>query len=236
MIILDALYRHKIDKFGLLCIVAAFIGYTCIYLSPAQWNNKSAELSLRILLYNFKDATSVYSSFGILACIALILLILNHYQKTDIKTILLGFVFILGSLAANYIMVFASYYHERSAVAAFTLLLTAIMILLTPLLGNLTWKPLIVCASSVLILSCFPVMLSAGLDIVYSYLHVMENRRCITECKENGIYDVVLPLVYPSTEYSAFYDMKYLDIEDVHSWPNESMAQYYGVDSILGTE
>lgn len=233
----DVLHNHrKLSIFKLSCILSAFVGYISIYLAPAQWNNKSTELSLRTLLYNFKEATSIYFSFGILVYAALVLLILNYYKKTSTKTIIMGLVFIAGSLAANYIMVLAAYYHERSSVSAFILLLIADVILLVPLLDNLQWKPFVVSASSVLILSCLPVMLSAGLDVAYGYLHVMENRRQIAAAKESGIYEVVLPVISPATEHSAFYDLKYLDTTDCNSWPNAAMAKYYEVESILGAE
>lgn len=237
LLLADVMYnRQKLSIFNLSCIASAFAGYVSIYLAPAQWNNKSTELSLRILLYNFKNATFIYYSFGILVYAALVLLVLNYYKKTSAKILILGLVFIAGSLAANYIMVIAAYYHSRSAVAAFILLLAADVILLVPLLENIQWKPFIVSAAAVLILSCFPVMLSAGLDTVYCHLHVMENRRQISAAKECGVYDIVLPVIAPATEHSAFYDLKYLDTADSHSWPNAAMAAYYGMDSILGSE
>jgi len=237
LLIADILYNHKkLSVYMLSCIAVAFAGYISIYLAPAQWNNKSTELTLRVLFYNFKNATTIYFSFRVLIYAAMALLIFNYYNKTSAKTIILGIVFIAGSLAANYIMLLAAYYPERSSVAAFTFLLTADVVLLAPILENLQWKPFFVSTLAVLVLSCLPVMFSAGSDVAYCYLHVMENRRQIAEAKDCGIYDITLPVVSPATGHSAFYGLKYLDTDDADSWPNNAMSIYYDVDSILGVE
>ena len=237
LVIADAWLNHKkISKFGLLCVAAAAAGYLSIYLAPAQWNNKSVDMSLRVFLYYTRNATAMYSSFGVLISAAVILLVVNYYRKTSVKTQVLGLIFIAGSLAANYIMVFASYYTERSAVAAFTLILSAVVVLAPPLLEDIQWKPLLVSAAVILMLSCFQPLIAGGLDISHCYLHVMRNRATIAESVENGIYDITLPVVNPSTKYSAFYDLGYLDTDDPQGWPNNAMAVYYGVNSILGVK
>ena len=52
--------------------------------------------------------------------------------------------------------------------------------------------------------------------------------------KDAGNTDLVLGCVHPQTEYSAFWGLRELSTESADTWPNSSMAIYYGVNSVLG--
>lgn len=43
-------------------------------------------------------------------------------------------------------------------------------------------------------------------------------------------------MVEAETEYSGLYGLAYLSTVTSESWPNNSMAPYFGVQSILGVE
>ena len=60
------------------------------------------------------------------------------------------------------------------------------------------------------------------------------NEKMIQESVANGNLHVEVPLIHPINKYSVLYGAKYLDAEDAHSWPNNSMAKYYGAETILG--
>lgn len=60
------------------------------------------------------------------------------------------------------------------------------------------------------------------------------SEQLIAEYVAAGEADLVLPLVHANSEYSAFWGIKDLDTETTDTWPNTQMAEYYGVNSIIG--
>lgn len=227
---------HRVDRYAAISVVVTVLGYISIYLSPAQWVNKSAKMSLFVLLRNLDIATQMYQSFGILVAATAVLLVINVCIATPVKTKMLAGVFIIGSLAANYIMIVAAYYPERSAVCTFTFLVTASAVLLQPVLQSDQWKTVAVSALVVLILTTIPAVISGTRAVSTTYLALRENERTIYESRDNGIMHVEIPMVRSGSKYSPVYDMKYLDAEDRYSWPNVYMSKYYGVESILGVK
>ena len=224
--------KRKIRPFWILSILTAFAGYISIYLAPAQWVEKAAEMHPRILLENMVVAMDMYvDEFGLLICSFVVMLVISIYEKVELKRLLLAGVFLLGSLAANFIMIFASYYTARSAIGAFALLAIADGILLYGLLDNLKYKVPVTIAVSLLLLATIPAGLAGTVDILKTYVQLRNNEAYIYECRDNGIMDVQLPLIQSSTPYSIAHGRKYLD-EDPNVWPNYSMAMYYGVDTI----
>lgn len=225
---------RRVNWHAAISVVMATVGYLTIYMAPAQWVNKSTELSVKALINHFETATLMYASFGILAAAAVVLLVILLSKNTEKKKILLGIVFAVGSLAANYIMIFAGYYPERSAVGAFVLLLTVLAIWMPSAIGEIPWRTAAVSAMAVLMLATYPVLVSGVKDVATSYLRITENERLIYESRDQGILHVEVPMIGPNTKYSVLYSAKYLDMEDRYSWPNDSMSIYYGVESILG--
>lgn len=227
---------RKIDWYAAISVMIAMMGYISIYLAPAQWVNKSANMSPFVLLGNMEIATRMYQSFGVLAAAALVLVILNIRIATPAKTMLLAGVFLVGSMAANYIMIFAGYYPERSTVCAFVFLVTALAVLLPAMLETEQWKTMTVCALAVLMLATMPAFLTGLRAVATSYEDLRDNEHRICEQRDSGVAHIKIPMVYAESKYSALYFMKYLDEKDVHSWPNDDMAKYYGVESILGVD
>ena len=235
LVLLDAVCnKQRVKLYDIGCIAMAFFGNISIYLAPAQWMNKSAEFSVMNLFMNIVSATEQYETFGILLIAYAVLLVFNICEETDARKIWLSVVLVLGSLAANYIMIFAAYYPSRSAVGAVCLLIAADMVLLRPMIGNKRRNAVAVSALAVLVLMTVPEVLRGGKDIAATWMRMTQNETRILESKENGDLDVEVPNFYPVTKYSAIHDLKYLDMEDASSWPNHAMAKYYGVDSIIG--
>ena len=58
----------------------------------------------------------------------------------------------------------------------------------------------------------------------------------LIQCAENGIKDVSLTVVQADTKYAAVWGLRYLSTDDASTWPNNAMAKYYGIDSIIGTD
>lgn len=218
----------------LMRLAAAMVGYVTIYLAPAQWVNKSVSGDLGDFLYSFLYAGRMYLNFWVLLLAFVALFALSLWKKADKKRLFLASAFLLGSLVANFMLAFAAYYPERSAVGAFVFLLCGDAVLCGTLLeSRKSWLP-ILAAAVVLIGCCAKPVYYGGLDILQTYRGIRDNVRTIQECREAGIRDISLPMVAGKTKYSAAYCMKYLDTEDRHSWPNGSMARWYHVDSIIG--
>jgi len=234
LLVLDVCCNHrKLSKYGLLCIAVAMLGYVSIYLAPAQWINKSAQLSLFVLAKNIANATLMYAKFGVLIAVFVVLLVVAVTEKVPVKRILLALSFAAGSLAANYILIFANYYSERSTVGALLLLMVAVGVLIPPVLEMKQWKSGMVSAMIILILAAIPPFLRGMLDIYITYLDIEWNKTIIQQSIVDGETDVALPIITSDTKYSALYDTVYL-LEDSTCWINETMAEYYGVNSISG--
>lgn len=225
--------KEKIDLHLILALVFAFLGYVTIYLAPAQWTNKAAGTSIVALLTSFVEAVIMYRSFGVLCIAFVVLLIVNMKEKTQWNTIALSVLFLAGSLAANFIMTFAAYYHPRSATGAFCFLLVADMILLQGIYKNIKYNTAILCILAVTMMATIPALAEATRDIGKTYIEIHQNEVYIEQCKSQGILDIELPIpTLARTDYSVAYGGGYL-----HAGVNdEAMAKYYGVNSIVGIE
>ena len=138
-----------------------------------------------------------------------------------------------GSLAANFILTFADYYPERCASSALILLLAAVAVLLADF-DRRGWKAfscILLCAVIAVSALCFAVGIP---DIVRVSAEISDNALRIETEKASGNMDIVIPVVSAETRFCALYDLKYIDTQTVDTWPNVSMATYYGIDSIKG--
>lgn len=225
------LQRKKLDLYKVLCMVAAVCGYICIYLAPAQWMNKSVTLTKEVLLQNLKAAVSMYSSFSVLLGVFAVLLVLNIVSKADCKRIWLSVVLIAGSLCANFIMIVAVTYPERSAVSVCAYIIAAIAILAS----NLSGSGKTVCAvftAWIMVLASFQLFFGIE-DICITHKQILANEAHIIACAQQGIMDVEIYNLRSATKYSALYSQQYIT-GDPTTWPNWQMADYYGVNNIYG--
>lgn len=226
--------KKTVSRWLLAALAIAAIGYVGIYLAPGQWQNKSSGLSLISLINNVVAAVNMYRQFGALAVVFAVLMVICVTEKADTIRILLAGILVCGSLAANFVHVAAVAYPERSAVAAVILLLVADAVLLRLVLANVRFRSFAVSLLVVMILVSVPSLFSGTREIAVSYLRISENDAWIRECREQGVMDVEIKQFYTPSKYSAAYELKYIDTQDASSWPNNSMARYYGVNSIIG--
>lgn len=228
-------HREKKTFFGLISLAVAFLGYLSIYTAPAQWRAKAAGGSISLLWENFLLASSMYwKLLWVLLIAFVILLTWNLLIKTEKRTLVLALVFFAGSLAANYILIFASWYIDRSAIGAFVFLLTADTILMRPLLCRQNClksaNAVLVC----LLLAAAPKLWTGTTDIYDTYLEFRANEEWICQSRDEGIMDVVVPLAVSETKYSENFGpgVFYLDVTSSGNWPNVDMARYYGIASL----
>ena len=231
LLLKTAMERKLPDKKWIFLLVTAFLGYVTIYLAPAQWANKS--VGSGGMVDSFKAAVRMYSEYGDLLIAFLVLMVYNISAGTDRKRLLLSGTLLAGSLLANFMMTFASYYPSRSACGACVFLISAVAVLLRPLL-DIRRQPLIFSLSLLFLLSGLAKVPGGAKDIYNTYTQFRRNDALIVQAKESGEEDLTLPLVEGSTKYSGIYCLRYLDTQDPTTWPNADMAKFYGVNSMLG--
>lgn len=92
------------------------------------------------------------------------------------------------------------------------------------------------CFISILLLN-LSINLPMAINDIYSARgDMLKNEAQIISCRDNGQLDVEIPVVFSQTKYTVLCGAKYIDTEDPTSWPNDTMAAYYGVNSIIGFE
>lgn len=226
-------YKKKVEIYYLLSIISAIVGYFFMVMGPAAQKNKAVSVSFNALCINLINIVKVFKDFWPLLLLFAILLIISRTIKINEKKQILSVVFCLGAIFANAIMLAAKFYPERCAICPVILLVIADGLLMSELFCT-QYKTIVQCIfSGVLIAVLYFLVIGIG-DIYATHVDIKTNNQYIVECREAGIMDVELDMVVAKTKYSALYGLKYLDTEDVKSWPNEKMARDYGVNSIIG--
>lgn len=224
--------RKKVKVYLILSTISAMLGYFSIYLSPAQWQNKSDGFSFGALRGRFINALNLYRTLTVLLIVFVVLFIIALSLKIEAKCILISLIFLMGSLCSNFMMVLALYYPERCAICPTILLIMADGVLFCNVFNG---QYRVLCVSvvvSLMLLTSYAVIVG-GNDIYETYVYVKDNETHIKRCEQDGIMDVKIPLYYPETKYSGIYGLVYISADPNQDvWPNCDMAKYYGVDSI----
>lgn len=227
------LFGKRIRYEQVLGIISSLGGFILMMSAPGEWINKASDGEASTLL------TTSLIAFGVLLTlalpIALYVLFLRRAQAagTNKETIVTSLIFVTGALASNFIMVVAAYYPLRCSIACTTLIIMADALLYAKIPAPVSSKPTDT-ASKLLLLSMALCIVIGLADITYSYVQIKSNEDYIYECKERGITEIEIPNPKRYTKYSELYFLKYIDCEDPESWPNNVMAKYYGVNSIIG--
>lgn len=228
------LWKGNWDRLLLSMVGLCFLGYVTIYLAPAQWNNKSVAWTFSALFSSFIFTTKQYLHMKELLGAFIVLLVLCHYTQVAPRRIALAMVFFLGSLAANYMMTFASYYVERCWSSAFVLLLCADAILLQPIFENKQYQALCAAGAAALMLLAVPQYRYGFSAINQTHTLVRANEQRLRDQVAEGSRDIALPMFDSDLHYSFGYTLYYLKTNTTQEWPNTYMSQYYGVDTIIG--
>lgn len=233
LVLLSKFYQKKKIRFEELgAIVAAIIGYICMMIAPAEFQNKVNNLSLGTLRVRFISALEMLSAFPLLLLFFVILLVLAYHMKVDKKRCIFSVLLALGGLCSHFMLIFASYYPERCSAFTVVLFTAAIVTLLRELLET-NHQALLHCAmAAVFFFGVYYLLLGLN-DIYVTHLNTKANIEAIEDYKADGITDISLPIVTPATKYSALHGLRYLS-EDPNDWPNADMADFYGVTSIVG--
>jgi hypothetical protein len=162
-----------------------------------------------------------------------VLAVIAYNRKLDRDTQLLAFVLMLGSLAAVFVLTFASFFPERSAYIGTLMIIAAAAVLFAELFDS-DLKSLIVSLGLICLLVAFYRGAVGVQDIIKTNYYLTENENQIIACRDEGIMDVTVYRVYSETGYCAIDGIAYLNTEEADTWPNTYMAEYFGIDSIIG--
>ena len=153
-------------------------------------------------------------------------------------------IWLLLSAGMNCMHGVTSYYPERSMIGVSVFLIIADGLLLSELfekahlpmqdLTSVLYKLLsnLVCTS--VLLGAVILFLPGTYDIYSTWRQMQKNENYIINEVAAGDREVEINSVQTSTRYSGAHGLRYIDINNPDSWPNDSMARYYGADRIIG--
>lgn len=235
LLVLAKLVRKESIKSWLICpTVIAAAGYLLLMSMPAERNAKQAAFTIKILLNNFINATNMLKTHGlVLLVVWMVLFVLGIYEKVSAERLWISALFSFGAIAANYMLIAAAFYPERCFCTTTTLLILACAVLVPELIGTRA-EAVCACGGGVLLVVFAFSLVIGTTDIGRSYMRFTEREAVIRQHIAAGELDITLPLINPSTKYSACFGLRDLSTETSQTWPNVSMAKYYGLESILG--
>lgn len=212
----------------------ACVGFLIMMRMPAEINAKQGETGLDQLLRGFDVATQMLENNLKWLCVAWgVCFGLGLYGKLPTERLVLSGLFAFGAVAGNFMLSVASYYPERCMCTSCMLLILACGVLM-PELKTGTAGAFRACVITGLSVAFLFSLARGSYDIWWTHTSFTAREIVIEQEKKEGREDLVLQCVHAHTKYSAFWETKDLDIETADTWPNNQMAVYYGVNSIIG--
>lgn len=234
MLLSRFLKKQKIAPYLWIAVLFALGGFAFMMAAPAQIANKSSQFTVSNLFDNFVTALEMYRRIWTPLVVYTVLAALAYSRRVDRDRQILASLLMLGSLAAVFVLTFASFFPERSAYIGTLLIISADAVLFAALFENIKLRPLVTALGAICLMAALYKGSIGVQDIVKTNYYLTENEKQIVACREEGIMDVEVYRVYSSTGYCALEGLGYLNTEVADSWPNKYMAAYFGVDSIIG--
>ena len=139
-----------------------------------------------------------------------------------------------------------SSYPERSMIGVTVFLIIADGLLLSELFekahlpahdpASILYKLLSNLICSLVLMEAVILFLPGTYDIYSTWRQMQKNENYIINEVAAGNREIEIYSVQTSTRFSGAHGLKYIDIHTPDSWPNESMARYYGADKISGKQ
>ncbi len=211
------------------------VGYMLLMSMPAEMKAKKSSMALGTLIGNISSATQMLRDFGrTLLIIWAVLAVLALFMKVPGKRVALSAVLAVGAVGGNYMLIFAGYYPERCASAPVTLLILACALLLAGFDVCRAGEALRCSAVAALTVVFAFSLIEGTYSIWRSYAEYRDREDVIESALAAGERDLELPLVHPTTPYSAFWGLRDLATDTADTWPNTQFASYHGLDSVIG--
>lgn len=234
VVLARAVKKESIKSWLIFPVVIAAVGYLLLMGMPAEKAAKQSALTLSVFLSNFVDATRMLKTHGlVLLFVWSVLFVLGIYEKVSAERLWLSGLCCFGAIAANYMLSVAKYYPERCICTTITLLILACAVMVPELIGSRA-EVVCACGGSILLIAFVFSAVVGTYDVRQTYVRFTWRESAIQEHIAAGELDLTLPLIIPSTPYSAYWGLVDLNTETSQTWPNNYMSTYYGVDSILG--
>lgn len=226
-----AVRKKKNGVLPWLPVLAAAGGLLFMLLCPAEGGKGGAGGALASLGAGLVAALRAYRELAVLLAVFAVELVLSLWYRVDRDRVLLAAALVLGSLCANFSLSVAAYYPERCIAFPAVLLIAADAVLLSELFSGKA-KLSVLCAAAVLMLPTLYWGVYGFADITNVHLQVQTNETAIAESAARGESSVTVPYIETQTRYSALDGLKYLDTENPQSWPNDVMANVFGIGEI----
>ena len=233
LVILDVwMNRRKLQWFRFLPVLTAVAGYLTMLSMPAQAANKQgAGLTMEMLAQRFAVCNEMLREYLlVLLIIFAVLFVAGLLCRLPAKTMVSAALSALAGVCANYMPLMATYYPERCLCVPVLMLVMAILFLAAPL-GRSKGFPVFCAVCALVFLLTIPAGLRGCRDIISCHRQHAQREEIISAALECGNRDVIANTVIPQTEWSGFWGIRDLTT-DPETWPNHSMAVFYGLDSL----
>lgn len=209
-------------------VLLSVLGYLTLIMAPGEARNKYGSMSMALLRQNFMAALEQYRAFWVLVLIFGIFMILTLSLGGSKGRIWAALVLFAGSLAANFIFIFAAYYPPRAAFYSVLLLVLAIGVLVPEICAAPYRELLLGAVWALCLVASYQMLL--GLNDIYSvHGQFRANEAIIAEAVEQGQTEVTAHRLTRQTPYAV---ITYYE-SDPTAWPNTAIARYYGLDSFV---
>ena len=240
--------KEKIKLYKLLPIASMSCGYLVLLLSPAGQGKVKVR---RGLLDGIIKSTKMYlTSYIVLLVIAVFMiafLFLLGLEKDKLKNAL---IWIFLSYGMHCMLSVAAYHPGRSEAGIGVFLIIGDGILLSMVFDHtgkntksdwekgVTWVCRLLTAYICLFfLYQMIFVIPIGVEAIYtSWTQILEDENYIKGKVKNGEQYISVPIVASTSPYAAIYQLTYVNTSRYDTWPNESMAKYYGAARIYGTD
>ncbi len=240
--------KEKVDFYKMLPIASMSCGYLAILLSPAEQEKVKVQRSLLDgIILSTKMYFSTYIVLLVIGAFMAVFLLLFGLEKQKLKNAL---IWIFLSYGMNCMLSVAAYHPGRSEAGVVVFLIIGDGVLLSMVFDHaiksaqdswdrkVTWICRLLAAYICLFFlyqMCFVV--PTGVEAIHtSWKQILKNERYIKEKVEEGEKDITVPIVTADSPYAAVYQLTYVNTSRCDTWPNESMAKYYGAARIYGTD
>ncbi|MBQ7779387.1 MAG: hypothetical protein IJ404_02735 [Clostridia bacterium] len=232
-LILMLMQHKKCTWWEPLSVVAALAGYLPMISAEGTAKFNGIEYTAENLRLGFINALKNYQKLEVLLAVFCVFLVLACLERAEKKKLAMALILFAGSLAACFLMMFSANFDDRRLLGSAVLLIAACGVLFQPLFEGRHRAAASALASVLMLYTSLHLLLGVH-DVYASGREYRNNVQYIYDCKVQGITEIRLPIIQPETKYSAGHGLYYLSTETADLWPNDAMAKYYGVDSILG--
>jgi len=214
-----------------LYIAALVVGFAYMVSAPAEFTAKvSEEISLLEPIWRLPRIFFFCKSFWPLWIAAVVMLTVAAVTDIEQDLVFVCAVLVLCAVAACVCLTLGTYVAGRSFFFTVVSLVLVCALLSAALLRRCKAQ---VFSLLVVVLICLPEPLLLGIiDIGNTERQVKQSEETIMAAVYQGEDSVDVSNIFPETKYSALYELLYISEDLPKRYPNNSMAKYYGIESI----